>query len=102
MLGGRTSEQWIAQYASSHTHPVNRLRAGGGGNFLPSALDARRWTLHLRLDIAVHRPRFRAQRAGILSRLALPPGWRALVVGQDARQSLAILVCTAPDCWPFA
>jgi hypothetical protein len=25
MLGGRTSEQWIAQYASSHTHPVNRL-----------------------------------------------------------------------------
>jgi uncharacterized membrane protein YGL010W len=25
MPGGRTSEQWIAQYASSHTHPVNRL-----------------------------------------------------------------------------
>ncbi len=25
MLGGRTSEQWIAQYASSHTHPVNRF-----------------------------------------------------------------------------
>jgi uncharacterized membrane protein YGL010W len=25
MLGGRSSEQWIAQYASSHTHPVNRL-----------------------------------------------------------------------------
>ena len=24
MLGGRTSEQWIAQYASSHRHPVNR------------------------------------------------------------------------------
>ncbi len=24
MLGGRTSEQWIAQYASSHQHPVNR------------------------------------------------------------------------------
>ena len=24
MLGGRTSEQWIAQYAYSHQHPVNR------------------------------------------------------------------------------
>lgn len=25
MLGGRTSEQWIAQYSTSHQHPVNRL-----------------------------------------------------------------------------
>jgi uncharacterized membrane protein YGL010W len=25
MLGGRTNEQWIAQYASSHQHPVNRF-----------------------------------------------------------------------------
>ena len=25
MLGNRTSEQWIAQYATSHQHPVNRL-----------------------------------------------------------------------------
>jgi uncharacterized membrane protein YGL010W len=25
MLGGKTSEQWIAQYSSSHQHPVNRL-----------------------------------------------------------------------------
>jgi uncharacterized membrane protein YGL010W len=25
MLGGRTSEQWIAQYSGSHQHPVNRL-----------------------------------------------------------------------------
>jgi uncharacterized membrane protein YGL010W len=24
MLGGRTHEQWIRQYAGSHTHPVNR------------------------------------------------------------------------------
>ena len=24
MLGRRTSEQWIAQYATSHQHPVNR------------------------------------------------------------------------------
>jgi uncharacterized membrane protein YGL010W len=24
MLGNRTSEQWIAQYATSHQHPVNR------------------------------------------------------------------------------
>jgi len=25
MLGGRSNEQWIAQYAGSHQHPVNRL-----------------------------------------------------------------------------
>jgi uncharacterized membrane protein YGL010W len=24
MLGGRSSEQWVAQYATSHQHPVNR------------------------------------------------------------------------------
>src|SRR5277367_3920055 len=24
MLGNRTNEQWIAQYSSSHQHPVNR------------------------------------------------------------------------------
>jgi uncharacterized membrane protein YGL010W len=24
MLGNRTSEEWIAEYATSHTHPVNR------------------------------------------------------------------------------
>ena len=25
MLGNRTSEQWIAQYSTSHQHPINRL-----------------------------------------------------------------------------
>lgn len=25
MFKGRTSEQWIAQYASSHQHPINRF-----------------------------------------------------------------------------
>ena len=25
MMGNRTSEQWVAQYSTSHTHPVNRL-----------------------------------------------------------------------------
>lgn len=25
MPGGRTSEEWVAQYASSHRHPVNRM-----------------------------------------------------------------------------
>jgi uncharacterized membrane protein YGL010W len=24
MLGGKTSEQWVAQYSTSHQHPVNR------------------------------------------------------------------------------
>lgn len=25
MLGGRSSDEWVAQYAQSHQHPVNRL-----------------------------------------------------------------------------
>ena len=25
MLGGRTWDQWIAQYSGSHQHPLNRL-----------------------------------------------------------------------------
>jgi uncharacterized membrane protein YGL010W len=25
MWGGKSSEQWVAQYASSHQHPMNRL-----------------------------------------------------------------------------
>lgn len=25
MMGGRTSEEWVAQYATSHQHPVNRM-----------------------------------------------------------------------------
>jgi uncharacterized membrane protein YGL010W len=25
MMGGRSSEQWIARYATSHQHPVNRF-----------------------------------------------------------------------------
>ena len=25
MMAGRTSDEWIAQYATSHQHPVNRI-----------------------------------------------------------------------------
>ena len=25
MMGGRTSEEWVAQYGTSHQHPINRL-----------------------------------------------------------------------------
>ena len=25
MLGNRTNEEWIAEYATAHTHPVNRF-----------------------------------------------------------------------------
>jgi len=25
VMGGRTSEEWVAEYASGHTHPVNRF-----------------------------------------------------------------------------
>ena len=24
-MGGRTTEEWVAEYATGHTHPVNRL-----------------------------------------------------------------------------
>ena len=24
MMGNRTSDEWVAQYATSHTHPINR------------------------------------------------------------------------------
>lgn len=24
MMGGRSSEEWVAQYATSHQHPINR------------------------------------------------------------------------------
>ena len=38
MFGGRTSEQWIAQYASSHQHPVNRACHTLGIPFIVVAL----------------------------------------------------------------
>jgi uncharacterized membrane protein YGL010W len=25
MLGNRTAEQWVAQYSTSHQHPINRI-----------------------------------------------------------------------------
>ena len=25
MMGGRTKQEWIAEYATAHTHPVNRV-----------------------------------------------------------------------------
>ncbi len=25
MLGGKSSDEWVAQYATSHQHPINRL-----------------------------------------------------------------------------
>jgi uncharacterized membrane protein YGL010W len=25
MMGGRTSDEWVAQYATSHQHPINRI-----------------------------------------------------------------------------
>ena len=101
MFGGRSSEQWIAQYASSHTHPVNRfchslgiplivvsLALAVAAIFyhplwmLAAGLFIFGWLLQFIGHAFEHKP------AGILSGLALSAGGRALVVGQDARQSL--------------
>jgi uncharacterized membrane protein YGL010W len=57
MLGGRTNEQWIAQYAGSHQHPVNRVCHTLGiplilvslGLFVTSILVHRLWVYALAL-----------------------------------------------------
>ena len=53
MLGNRTPDEWIAQYAGSHQHPVNRICHTVGiplialslPLFVLVALFARRWWL---------------------------------------------------------
>ncbi len=69
MLGGRSSEQWIAQYASSHQNPVNRICHTLG---IPLIV--------VSLGIAVAAV-FLRQAARVLKRLAIPPRRRALVDG---------------------
>ena len=49
------------------------------------SLDLRARFVHRGLGAAIHWARVRAERAGVLPRLALPSGGHALVVGQDAR-----------------
>jgi uncharacterized membrane protein YGL010W len=40
VLGGRTTEQWVAQYSRSHQHPVNRFCHSFGIPMIVSALVA--------------------------------------------------------------
>jgi uncharacterized membrane protein YGL010W len=60
MLGGRTNEQWVSQYAGSHQHPVNRVCHTLGipailvslGLFLLSIFIHRLWLYALLLFLA--------------------------------------------------
>jgi len=101
MLSRQTSEQWIAQYATSHQHPVNRACHTLGIPtilfslvlFLASIFFHRLWLyaavlILAGMDTPACRPRLRAQGTRISSRLALPLCRSALVVGQDPRQGL--------------
>ena len=100
-MGGRSNQTWIAEYAARPPKlNQSRLpygwgsahrrihRADGGGDFFPRTLALRGHSVHLGMGTAIRRTRLRAQAAGILPRLALPAGRSAMVVGQNARQSL--------------
>lgn len=81
MLGGRsneprTNEQWVAQYAGSHQHPVNRICHTLGipaillsvlfvprSHLYSSIVDLCACAFRCGMDVPVHRPRFRRQRA---------------------------------------
>ena len=101
VLGGRTSEQWISQYASSHRNPVNRAchtlgipthpslhPAFRSRHFLPPVVAVRGGAISARMDLPIYRPCVRRQAAGVLPGLALPVRRRPLVVGKNSRQSL--------------
>ena len=101
MLGGRSSDEWVAEYSQSHQHPVNRICHTFGIPLIAVslALFVVAWfvdgfwpvptTLFVaRLGVAVCRPRRRGQAAGVLQGSAVPAGRPALVVREDARQSL--------------
>ena len=97
MLGGKSWDQWIGQYAESHQHPVNRLCHTFGiplialslplflvvlsvPGFWPRAARDVRW----RVGAAVRRPCGGGKAARVLPRLALPVRGVAVVGGQDA------------------
>ena len=95
MLAGRSWDDWIAQYAKSHQHPVNRVCHTFGiplivlslvlavVSFFVSGL----WIAAL-TDSPIRRPRRRGQAARVLSRLAIPARRVALVDREDARTRL--------------
>jgi len=83
VLGGRTHEQWIAQYGFSHRHPVNRFCHTLGisdhpavdptfycQHLLSPAVAVRSRSVSHRMDLPVYWPCVRGQAAGILPRLA--------------------------------
>lgn len=101
MLGGLTTEQWIARYERSHQHPVNRvchtcgipailisLALFFGGFFLH-----RLWILAVALFVLGWVFQFvghifEGKPPEFFPRLALPIRRCALVVGQDPRPRL--------------
>ena|SRR5580765_1715489 len=101
MLAGRTWESWIAEYAQSHQHPLNRLTHTLGipmivvslillaASFLfhgllwwGAGLFIFGWALQFLGHAIEGKP------AGVLQRLALPARRHPLVGRQDARQSV--------------
>ena len=101
MLGGRSWDDWIARYAQSHQHPVNRVLSHArdpADRRLVAAVprcraharllaDTAR-TVHRGLDLPVRRARIRRQAAGVLPRLAVPVRRPAMVGRQGPRPGL--------------
>ena len=68
MFGGRTSQQWIAQYSRTHQHPVNRLCHTYG---IPTIL----------LSFAIFLAGFAYHRLWILALFLFIAGWVLQFVG---------------------
>ncbi len=100
-MGGKTWDEWIAQYATSHQHPINRFCHTLGIPLIvialvlavpaffidgfwpvPAALFVVGWLF----QFIGHA--FEGKTSRVLSRLALSPGRPAVVGRQDPRSSL--------------
>ena len=103
MLGGRTSEEWIAQYASSHQHPVNRFCHTFGIPLIVISLLLFVASIFVReillyavalfifgMDTSVRRTHLRRQAPRVLPRLAVPLCRTPLVVGKGPRPGLSM------------
>ena len=99
----------LEQSPTPHQPPLSHVRHSHHSAFgrslcrqllLPSALAVRAGIVRDRMDSPVHRPCRRRQTAGILQRLAIPIRRRALVVGENQRQSLMWGGATSPGA-PF-
>ena len=103
MLGNKTSDEWIAQYATSHQHPVNRAChtvgiplivlsiALGVAGFWRTALGL--FVLGWVFQFVGHA--FEGKPPGVLPRLAVSRGRPQVVGGEDARTCLTRKVRTS-------